>query len=63
MSNRKNQKKYFYIITNLGMPDYCKIGVTGDIEQRLKNLNKTSTPFRFQKYEVFDFKEEESPQL
>ncbi len=39
------------------MPNICKVGITGDIDKRLKSLNnKTSTPTRFQLYERFDLK-------
>lgn len=41
------------------MPNICKVGITSDVEQRLKDLNKTSTPTRFQVYEKFDFKNAE----
>jgi len=41
------------------MPNICKVGVTNDIEQRLKSLNRTSLPTRFQVYEKFDMKNAE----
>lgn len=46
-------KTYLYIITNISMPDICKVGVTNDVEKRLRDLNKTSMPTRFQVYEEF----------
>jgi len=47
-------KKYLYIITNISMPGICKVGITNDIEKRLRDLNKTGLPTRFQVYEKFD---------
>jgi len=52
-------KKYLYIITNISMPGICKVGVTNNVEKRLKNLNKTSTPTRFQLYEKFELENTE----
>ena len=36
------------------MPEICKIGITDNIEKRLKDLNKTGIPTRFQLYEKFE---------
>lgn len=47
-------KKILYIITNISMPGICKVGITDNIEARLRNLNKTWMPTRFQVYETFD---------
>ena len=52
-------KNYLYIITNISMPNICKVGITSDVEKRLRDLNKTSTPTRFQIYEKFDLKNAE----
>lgn len=41
------------------MPSICKVGITNDVEKRLRDLNKTSTPTRFQIYEKFDLKNAE----
>jgi len=41
------------------MPDICKVGVADDVEKRLRDLNKTSTPTRFQIYEKFELKNAE----
>jgi len=46
-------KKYLYVITNISMPDICKVGITDNVEQRLNNLNKTNIPTRFQIYQTF----------
>jgi hypothetical protein len=48
-----NTPLYLYIITNISMPDICKVGITNNIDRRLKDLNKTSLPTRFQIYETF----------
>ena len=41
--------KYIYVLTNESMPDLVKIGHTNrDIEQRIKELDNTSTPLPFQ---------------
>ena len=37
-----------YILTNESMPDYIKIGMTGDLDRRLKELHNTSIPFPFE---------------
>jgi hypothetical protein len=47
-------KESLYIITNISMPGICKVGVTKNMERRLKNLNKTGSPTRFQLYEKFE---------
>jgi hypothetical protein len=52
-------KTVLYIITNISMPNICKVGITNNIEQRLKSLNKTSTPTKFQLYEKFEMKNAE----
>ena len=40
-----------YILTNEAMPDFIKIGfTTGPIEERLKQLDRTSTPLPFEVY-------------
>lgn len=36
------------------MPEICKVGVTNSIEKRLRDLNKTGIPTRFQLYEKFE---------
>ena len=49
-------KRYLYIITNISIPGLCKIGITNNLEKRLKNLNKTGVPTKFQIYEKFELK-------
>lgn len=44
-----------YILTNPSFPDYIKIGYAGDIERRLKQLNRSETiPFAFRVYAVYE---------
>jgi hypothetical protein len=51
----KKAKNYLYIITNISMPGICKVGITNDVEKRLKSLNSsTSLPTRFQIYDIFN---------
>ncbi len=52
-------KNILYIITNISMPNICKVGITNNIEQRLKSLNRTSIPTRFQVYEKFEIENAE----
>ena len=53
-------KNYLYVITNISMPGICKVGITNNIETRLKSLNgTTSLPTKFQVYEKFEFKNAE----
>ena len=47
-------KESLYIITSISMSGICKVGVTKSIEWRLKSLNKTGSPTRFQLYEKFE---------
>ena len=36
-----------YVLSNPAMPDYIKVGKTGDLKQRMASLNNTSVPFPF----------------
>ncbi len=47
-------KETLYLITNISMSGLVKIGVTNNVEARLKSLNKTNLPTKFQIYETFD---------
>lgn len=40
-------EKIVYILTNEAMPDYVKVGITDNLEQRIKDLYKTSVPLPF----------------
>ena len=37
-----------YILTNESMPETIKIGITDNLERRLKELDNTSTPLPFE---------------
>ncbi len=37
-----------YILTNEAMPGYVKIGITGDLQTRIKQLSSTSVPVPFE---------------
>lgn len=37
-----------YILTNEAMPGYVKIGITGDLQARIKQLSSTSVPVPFE---------------
>jgi hypothetical protein len=40
-----------YILTNQSMPEYIKIGFThGDVNERIKQLDRTGTPLPFEVY-------------
>ena len=39
-----------YILTNESMPDPIKIGITDNLERRIKELDNTSTPLPFECY-------------
>lgn len=44
-----------YILTNPSFPNYVKIGYATDVEQRLKQLNRSETiPFAFRAYATYD---------
>ena len=51
----ENKKGVIYILTNPSFPDYIKIGYAQNIEQRLKQLNRSETiPFAFRVYAVYE---------
>ena len=44
-----------YILTNPSFPDYVKIGYADDIDQRLKELNRSECiPFAFRVYATYE---------
>ena len=52
---RKDKKGVIYILTNPSFPDYIKIGYAGNIERRLKELNRSETvPFAFRVYAIYE---------
>src|SRR5210317_1444262 len=42
--------KIVYILTNQSMPDTIKIGITDNLDRRVKELDNTSTPLPFECY-------------
>jgi len=53
------RKGVIYILTNPAFPQYVKIGYAQDLEQRLKQLNRSETlPFAFRAYAVYDVESE-----
>ncbi len=44
-----------YILTNPAFPEYIKIGYAGNLEDRLKHLNRSETiPFAFRVYAIYE---------
>ena len=49
-----NKTGYIYIMTNPSFPEYVKIGYAQNIENRLKQLNRSETiPYAFRVYAVY----------
>lgn len=49
------KKGVIYILTNPSFPDYIKIGYAHDLEQRLRQLNRSEAiPFAFRCYAVYE---------
>lgn len=49
-----NVKGYVYILTNPSFPNYVKIGYADDVEERLKQLNRSECiPFAFRVYATY----------
>lgn len=54
MKNKRIKEGYIYIISNKSFPDYFKVGVTVDIQSRLRTY-QTSDPKRQYKVEYYIF--------
>ena len=49
--NQNIMNQIIYILTNQSMPEYIKIGFThGDVNERIKQLDRTGTPLPFEVY-------------
>ena len=46
-ANNSRKPNIVYILRNEAFPDYIKIGITGNLEERMKSLDCTSTPLPF----------------
>lgn len=46
-----------YILTNQSMPETIKIGITDNLERRIKELDNTSTPLPFECYYAVEVKD------
>jgi hypothetical protein len=46
-----------YILTNQSMPDTIKIGITDNLERRIRELDNTSTPLPFECYYAVEVKD------
>ena len=46
-----------YILTNEAMPDIIKIGITENLERRIKELDNTSSPLPFECYYAVEVKD------
>ena len=50
-----NTKGVIYILTNPSFPDYVKIGYADNMENRLKQLNRSECiPFAFRVYAIYE---------
>lgn len=55
--------KIVYILTNESMPDMVKIGITDDLERRIKELDKTGTPLPFECYYAVEVEDNQAPAI
>ena len=50
-----NEKGCIYILTNPSFPEYVKIGYATNLENRLKQLNRSETiPYAFRAYAIYE---------
>ena len=55
--------KIVYILINQSMPDLIKVGITEDLERRMKELDKTGTPLPFECFYAVEIHESVAPKI
>ena len=55
--------KIVYILINQSMPDLIKVGITDDLERRMKELDKTGTPLPFECFYAVEIDESLAPKI
>ena len=55
--------KIVYILINESMPDLIKVGITDDLERRMKELDKTGTPLPFECFYAVEIDESVAPKI
>tara|TARA_B100000963_G_C22396473_1_gene566812 strand:- start:70 stop:681 length:612 start_codon:yes stop_codon:yes gene_type:complete len=55
--------KIVYILINQSMPDLIKVGITDDLERRMKELDKTGTPLPFECFYAVEIDENIAPKI
>ena len=55
--------KIVYILINQSMPDLIKVGITDDLERRMKELDKTGTPLPFECFYAVEIDESVAPKI
>jgi|TARA_B110001454_G_C12583366_1_gene377057 hypothetical protein len=55
--------KIVYILINESMPDLIKVGITDDLERRMKELDKTGTPLPFECFYAVEIDESLAPKI
>ena len=55
--------KIVYILVNQSMPDLIKVGITDDLERRMKELDKTGVPLPFECFYAVEINESLAPKI
>ena len=55
--------KIVYILINESMPDLINVGITDDLERRMKELDKTGTPLPFECFYAVEIDESLAPKI